>query len=170
MQEIEREYKWRVEVKPYGSPRPRLNSKAEEGESKAYMPAAYKKWKQRFRTFSVNLPDCYYSDPVRVDVIVSMKLPKRTSKKSRSELLGTACTKKPDFDNVLKSVVDAIFPEKLSQYDRLHRGDNHVYGGSLLKVHGDVDCIYVTVTLIDVEAEREDFALLNAQFESRAVW
>ena len=46
--------------------------------------------------------------PVTVDIEAVFAMPQSWSKKKRADMVGTACLKKPDGDNVLKIIADAL--------------------------------------------------------------
>lgn len=46
--------------------------------------------------------------PIRAEIDAYMPIPKSYSKKRRAEMEGKPCDKKPDADNIAKSVLDAL--------------------------------------------------------------
>jgi Holliday junction resolvase RusA-like endonuclease len=49
-----------------------------------------------------------YSQPLRVSVVAYFPVPKSVSKKRRATMEGAPHTKRPDADNIAKSVLDAL--------------------------------------------------------------
>ena len=66
------------------------------------------------------------SKPVVVNVYINLKIPKSYSKKRREELLNEWAPVKPDIDNCLKLVIDAISKDPWHQGQYLLENDNQV--------------------------------------------
>lgn len=85
------------------------------------------KWKKRpavlhYRAFKdeVRLKRVYIPQPCQI--IFYIPMPKSWSKKKQSEMDGHAHTKKPDIDNLLKALMDAIFTD-----------DSHIWNVHVIK-------------------------------------
>lgn len=101
----------RIEVpgKPIGKARPRVTTRG--GYARAYTPERTKEFEQRVRA-------AYYDKygrmkmygVLKVDVIAWFEPPVSTSKKHRKAMIDgfVAYTKKPDTDNIVKAVMDAL--------------------------------------------------------------
>lgn len=75
-------------------------------------------------------------------VIFVMPMPKRWSKKTKALMDGEGCTSKPDIDNILKALMDALFVDdahiwKLSRLEKVSLG---LYGRDkdLSMIYGSV--------------------------------
>lgn len=87
---------------PFGKARPRVTVKG------TYMPAAYEQARHALRTLFGSV---VVRPPWRVRVTAIHKMPASWSKKKRAESNGKWCTSKPDIDNCIGGVMDAIFDE-----------------------------------------------------------
>lgn len=67
----------------------------------------YREWADAARAAAPALPE----SPAKVTVYAYVGLPKSYSQKKRAALAGMPHRAKPDADNILKSVCDALFPE-----------------------------------------------------------
>lgn len=96
------------------------------------------KWKKRpcvlrYRAFA---DDCRLMG-VKVEngccITFEMPMPKSWSKKKKEAMIGTPHTQRPDLDNLLKSVMDAVLPE-----------DSHIHFlEAVRKKWGDHGCIEI---------------------------
>lgn len=75
-----------------------------------------------------------------VEIIAYLKIPKNTSKKKVQEMLeGTISpTKKPDIDNISKSILDAM-----NKF--VFKDDNQISKLSIEKRYGEVEKVYIKV-------------------------
>ncbi len=91
-----------------GKARPRMNTRT----GKAYTPAKTKLYEYSLREyFAINYPNAKpLEGRVKVTIIAYYNIPKSTSKKKAAEMLNNnlSPTKKPDIDNVIKIVLDAM--------------------------------------------------------------
>ncbi len=80
-------------------------------------------WQQRpavlrYRNFADKLRDAYPLDlPERVKLVFYMPMPESWSKKKRAELSMLPHDQRPDLDNLIKSVLDALSPEDSYVYE-----------------------------------------------------
>lgn len=102
-----------IEIKPMSCPRPRL------GGGRAYMPMTYIQWKNSFKAQSRNQTSVRnIEEAVFIDITFVFERPKSLMrKKDSSERIfkGT----KPDLDNCVKSVLDALQDAKILKDDSL---------------------------------------------------
>ena len=91
-----------------GKARPRMNIRT----GKAYTPTKTKLYEYALRQwFIMNYPKFTpIESRVKVSIIVYFEIPKSTSKKNEAEMLegNISPTKKPDIDNIIKIVLDAM--------------------------------------------------------------
>lgn len=95
-----------LNMKPMACPRPRAVGFA--GHARAYMPESYRKWKERAKLFIRQQYKGPKLDmPLHIIVTVVYQRPVRLMRKKdpAERILKTT---KPDLDNVLKSVLDAL--------------------------------------------------------------
>lgn len=98
-----------VPMEPKGSPRPRTTKTGH-----VFMPAGYMAWKKAFASYATqSMPDAALpwwpgKTPLELDVDIKVKMPKSWSIKKQCEHLGRGIAQKPDIDNILKSVMDAL--------------------------------------------------------------
>ena len=91
---------------PVGKGRPRMSVRG--GHPRAYTPEKTVRYENLVRTTFMNdYPDAVPLDvPVRVDIYAQFPIPKSWSKKKKAS--ATYVTKKPDIDNIIKSVFDGL--------------------------------------------------------------
>ena len=97
-----------INLAPMASPRPRFSKFG------TYMPADYTRWKKAFlsewQKFKAKKIEKHV--PIKVEILFHIQPPKSLAKvKKHQEALdmGTIpCVKKPDTDNYIKSVLDAL--------------------------------------------------------------
>ena len=82
----------------------------------------------------------YDGDPLMVIITASFLPPKSASKRKRAEMLEGKIqpTKKPDIDNILKVVLDAL-------NGLAYRDDSQVVCCTVLKTYGEEEGVYVSV-------------------------
>lgn len=75
-----------------------------------------------------------------VDIIAYMRIPKNTSKKKTGEMLDgiISPTRKPDIDNIAKSVLDAM-----NKF--VFKDDNQVSKITVEKKYGEIEKIYIKI-------------------------
>lgn len=134
-----------VPGKPQGKGRPRFVTKGKGGKTlpfpMAYTPKKTKDYESHIRTCFLEQTgkmlrlDC----PVYVAVEIHMPIPKSTSKTRRNEMLdGEKPVRKPDADNVIKAVLDA-----LNGY--AWNDDNQVYRISAKKSYAESPMLIVGI-------------------------
>lgn len=116
---------WTVNIQAYGKARPRVTQNGQH----TYMPAAYEAWKGEFLASS---PTLRVSPPYGVKVLIVRAIPK--SGANRTQRVGAPCVTKPDGDNVIGSVMDALLGD-----------DSAVVEGAWRKVWGMDHALRVTV-------------------------
>lgn len=93
-----------IEGDAVGKGRPRFTK-----SGKAYTPKRTKDYEGRIRRAYVKSGGPNFGDePLAVVITAYFQMPASWSKRKRKELDGTYCTKKPDTDNVIKSVLDGM--------------------------------------------------------------
>ena len=87
-------------------------------------------------------------DPISAPVLVSltayMKIPQSWSNKKRRAAIGTVHSKKPDLDNLVKSVVDGINGGLLAD-------DSQVCTINAKKLYGETPKVEVTIETVDID-------------------
>lgn len=128
-----------IHLPPMASPRPRFSKRGNFVQT--YMPSAYTEYKRAIRAFT---PKLLLEEALKVDVIFVMPIPQSLSKKKRESLDGEYHTKKPDIDNLLKTVLDAC--NGIVWID-----DNVVCNIHARKVYGLEPCTKIEITTINEE-------------------
>lgn len=90
--------------KPYAKKRPRFS----RASGRAYDPAENAKAEASIGTIAAQHFPVALTGPVKVDVVAIFACPASWSKKKRAELLHRPHCQKPDGDNLLKAVKDAL--------------------------------------------------------------
>lgn len=103
--------KFTVQGEPKGKGRPRFSRAG--GRSTAYTPAATAEYENRVRfEYHKQCGNVRFDDAAMLDlrVLAYFKIPKSASKKKRRQMIehNIRPTKKPDMDNVIKIVADAL--------------------------------------------------------------
>ena len=121
-----------VPMKPFGKARPRVTRNG------TFMPTSYTKQKRDLQLLfgGFDVPEL-----VRLTVIAVRPLPKSWSKKKRKMMLGQYAKPKPDADNILGGVMDALFPED----------DDLVVETAVRKVWGVEGAIHIKIEAISYE-------------------
>ncbi len=90
-----------IAMPAFGKARPRVTRTGH-----AYMPDSYTSQRDALRLMfgAVDV-----APPWRVRVTVNRAMPESWSKKRRAESDGRPCTAKPDIDNIIGAVMDALF-------------------------------------------------------------
>ena len=101
-------YEFEMIGEPVGKARPRMNTRT----GKAYTPNNTKNYEYFLRQwFIAKYPNFKPIETrVKVTIIAYFDIPKSTSKKKEAEMLidNISPTKKPDIDNIIKIVLDAM--------------------------------------------------------------
>ena len=132
-------YEFEVEGKIVGKERPRVNMYT----GMIYTPGKTKDYEFLIQqSFKVQNPSFEIIDGrVSIEIIAYMSIPKNTSKKKTNLMLENEIspTKKPDIDNIAKSVLDAM--NKFVIVD-----DNQVSKVSIEKRFGEKEKIFVRIS------------------------
>lgn len=98
-----------VPGKPVGKPRMTQRDKWQ----KRPCVLRYREFCDRCRAAAGELPAV---PPARLHLVAFLPMPKSWSTKKREQLLGRGCRDKPDYDNLAKSVGDALFGNDATIY------------------------------------------------------
>lgn len=110
---------------PLPAPRPRFSKFG------TYNPKSYTEYKDALLTISKVQCKTYYDGLIRLDITFYMPIPASLSKKKRSELIEQHYhIKKPDLDNLLKSVKDAL-------EGTYYKNDSQICEVNMKKVYSD---------------------------------
>ena len=108
---------------PVGKGRPRFAATG-KGKGKCYTPAKTRSYENKValccRAKNINMPVIPKSVPLRLEVEAVFAMPADLSAKKRDEMVGTPCLKKPDADNVLKAITDAMEGILFEQDSAIH--------------------------------------------------
>lgn len=116
---------WTVNIPAYGKARPRVTQNGQH----TFMPAAYEAWKREFLASS---PDLAVKPPYGLKVLIVRAIP--NSGTNRTQRVGAPCVTKPDGDNVIGSIMDALLGD-----------DSAVVEGAWRKVWGRDHALRVTI-------------------------
>ena len=111
-----------VEGKPVGKARPRVTKRG------TYTPTKTKNYDQLVQwSYKNKYKDKPLEGPLRVDITFYMYIPKNTSKIRRERKIAREIlpTKKPDWDNMAKSITDAL--NGLAYKDDNQIVETHIY-------------------------------------------
>ncbi len=103
--------KFSIEGEPVGKARPRVYHT--NGVTRAVTPEKTKEYERQAKIAywgEYGHRMLYLTEPLSVEIIAEYNIPQSASKKKRAAMLaGEICpTKKPDIDNVVKSILDAL--------------------------------------------------------------
>ena len=131
-------YEFEVPGKIRGKDRPRINTYTYN----IYTPNKTKDYEQYIQqNFKIKYPNYKMIEGrISIEIIAFLEIPKNTSKKKSIEMLeGTISpTKKPDIDNIAKSVLDA-----LNKF--VFKDDNQVTRIMVEKKYSKIEKIYVKI-------------------------
>ena len=92
-----------INKEPIACPRPRITRFG------AYYPKKYQDYKDYLKYYLTLLNLNKFEDkPLYLNIVFNIQIPNSLSKKKKLELNGQYVIKKPDIDNYLKSVMDAM--------------------------------------------------------------
>lgn len=92
-----------INKEPIACPRPRVSKFG------VYYPKKYQDYKDYLKYYLTLLNLNKFEDkPLYLNIVFNIQIPNSLSKKKKLELNGTYVIKKPDLDNYLKSVMDAM--------------------------------------------------------------
>ncbi len=121
-----------------GKERPRVNSYT----GVIYTPSRTKDYEMLIKQyFKIKYPNYKELEGrLSVDIIAYMRIPKNTSKKKKEEMLNGSIspTRKPDIDNIAKSVLDAM-----NKF--VFKDDNQISRIQVEKKYAKVEKIYIKV-------------------------
>ncbi len=136
------EYQFIVEGKIVGKERPRVNMNT----GIVYTPGRTKEYETLVQqSFRIKYPQYkMLKNRIGIDIIAYFKIPKGTSKANTEKMLNDQIspTKKPDIDNIAKSILDAM--NRFIIYD-----DNQVVKISVEKKYDTEDKTYIRVYELD---------------------
>ncbi len=128
-----------VPGKPYAKKRPRFSRKS----GRAFDPAENSKAEASIGHLAAKHFAAPLAGAVAVEVIATFAIPQSWSKRKAAEHIHRPHTQKPDGDNLLKAVKDAL--NRIAWAD-----DGQVYDARVRKVWGQVDQTVVFVETADV--------------------
>ena len=97
-----------VEMPPFPKARPRVT----RGGQHTHMPTKYLERRDELRwLYLANGGSLDVQGDISLGVTFVFKMPKSWSKKRRKEMDGAWCSKRPDIDNAIGAVMDALFAE-----------------------------------------------------------
>lgn len=131
-------YEFEVAGKVVGKERPRVNMNT----GRVYTPNRTKDYEELVQqSFRIKYPQYeMIKNRIGIDIIAYFKIPKGTSKENTNKMLNgeLSPTKKPDIDNIAKSILDAM--NRFVIYD-----DNQVVKISVEKKYNTEDKTYVRI-------------------------
>lgn len=92
-----------VDLKPYGKARPRVTRWG------TFMPKQYEASREALMLMYGGR--IHTDEPLHLSVVAVRRMPKNWSKKRKEAADGSLCLVKPDLDNIVGAVMDAIFGE-----------------------------------------------------------
>lgn len=131
-------YEFEVIGNIVGKERPRVNSYT----GIVYTPNRTKDYEMLIKQyFKIKYPNHKELEGrLSVDIVAYMRIPKNTSKKKTEEMLSgnISPTRKPDIDNIAKSVLDAM-----NKF--VFKDDNQISQMKIEKRYGEIEKIYIKV-------------------------
>lgn len=82
--------------------------------------------------------------PLHVTMVFTFKVPKSYSKKKHAELIGMPKTTKPDLDNLVKAVLDAL-------NGVAYEDDSNICGTVAIKKYGEEDEVFIMIEEVGKE-------------------
>lgn len=92
-----------IEGDPVGKGRPRFTK-----QGRTYTPKKTKEYETRVRRAWIEAGGPYLDGNIRIHVDAYFKMPAGWSRKKQDAMIGEPCAKKPDSDNILKSILDGL--------------------------------------------------------------
>ncbi len=121
-----------------GKERPRVNTYT----NMVYTPTKTKEYEKLIQQyFKIKYPNhTLLENRLSIEIIAYMKIPKNTSKKKMAEMLNENLSpmKKPDIDNIAKSILDAM-----NKF--VFKDDNQISKMSVEKKYGEIEKVYVKI-------------------------
>ena len=113
-----------INLPPYPAPRPRFSKFG------TYNPKKYTDYKKLFLSLAKRESKTYFNGGIKAEVVFYMQIPKSLSKKKHTSLIGQFHTKKPDADNLLKTVKDAL-------EGTFYKNDSQICDVSVKKIYSE---------------------------------
>lgn len=127
-----------IPVEPMGAVRMTGRGKFVKGNAQRYLSyKEYLQWTAKQKLDS----SCLISGPIAVEIRFIMPIPKSWSKKKQEEAIGDYHIKKPDTDNLVKGVFDAL--NKIAWND-----DNQVAKVTAVKLYGERPGIEISISTL----------------------
>ena len=133
-----RQVTWRVYGKPIAKGRPRYSGKSDTW----YTPGKTGRQENKIARVWLDESNDKFSGPLEVEMVFAFAMPKSTSKRMRERLVGRERPKKPDIDNLVKTVLDGC-------NGVVYRDDAQICRISARKIYGNEDYTEITVREID---------------------
>lgn len=93
-------------INPMGKPRMTRSDKWKERPC----VVAYREWCDRLRAAAPELPE----KPRSLEVVAYIEIPERWSAKRKANMRGRVHERTPDLDNIIKGIMDCLFPQDKS--------------------------------------------------------
>ena len=138
----EMRYKFEVTEKAVGKARPRYSARTH----RMYTPIKTSSFEEKVRNAFLekyNIQTELSEKPIDVIIKIWFKTPKSLSKKKKSALLYTPYDKKPDCDNLAKSILDAL-------NGLAYKDDKQVTYLSIEKMYGEENKIEIDLEEVSV--------------------
>ena len=119
-----------IPIKPIGKGRPRMTRTGH-----AYTPEKTRKYERMVREAYVG--ECFIGK-IEITITAYFKPPKSISKKKRETLIGQMYDKKPDADNIVKAVLDAL-------NGKAYTDDKNVVRLTIAKLYHDFDALEIEI-------------------------
>ena len=113
-----------ISLKPFPAPRPRFSRFG------TYNPKNYTEYKKMFLLLAKASSKEHFKGAISLEVVFYMPIPASLSKKKQSELIGKHHIKKPDADNLLKTVKDAL-------EGTFYKNDSQICDIQMKKIYSD---------------------------------
>ena len=129
--------------KPFGKQRPKFAYNGTIGYCKAYTPRETKEYEQLVKWEYHRQCGQYFTDPVRVDIVVKFEILKGTSKAEIVKCVDGEIrpAKKPDIDNEVKVLLDALNNVEV-------KDESQGVEGKVSKVYSLTPCVEFEVTRV----------------------
>lgn len=131
------EVTFEIHGKPWAKQRPRFSRKS----GRTYTPAETVSFERTVGQIALQHFPTPIAGPVRLTILATFQPPPSWSKKKTAELMHRAHTQKPDFDNLVKALCDAL--NRIAFED-----DAQVYECTVRKVWGTSAKTVVTVEAV----------------------
>ena len=120
-----------INLIPVPAPRPRVVTKLINGKriSQTYNKKEYTEYKEIFLQIAKLQNKKFLTGVLKIDVLFVMPIPKSWSKKKREAIVGQPHMCKPDIDNLLKTVFDAL-------EGTFYKNDSQIFKINAKKVYG----------------------------------